>query len=309
MAHSAYFSPAQMLNYAENFVEHDEWSNFGKEPGFANRICNTKEFVAPAVYERSIFYNEWIRAMGDDTFHCIGTVMETGCGLGLIGLHRGKSQTDFDVRSIGDLDRNIVHLRRMLTMRARLASDLTRISGLTALLDGNPAPMLAATSQGRIVYANPAAEALFTRGTMIRQIGCHIVAASPEGRSRLARAIARASDPAAPEASAVTLGEAGREQLELTVAPGRDRSTRLVLITGHDPDARLRAALERADGGDRLAPRELMVARLAGAGLRNREIAVRMGLSEGTVKVYLHTVFAKVGVTNRTELALLIGGA
>jgi two-component system nitrate/nitrite response regulator NarP len=50
-----------------------------------------------------------------------------------------------------------------------------------------------------------------------------------------------------------------------------------------------------------------MVARLVGRGLRNREIAEQMGLTEGTVKVYLHNVFAKAGVTTRTELALLVG--
>lgn len=46
--------------------------------------------------------------------------------------------------------------------------------------------------------------------------------------------------------------------------------------------------------------------------LRNRDIAERLGVTEGTVKVYLHSVFEKTGVANRTELAIrapdLIGG-
>ena len=153
MAHSPYFSAEQMLDYAENFVEHDEWSNCGKEYPFINRIWNTKQMVTPDAYEGSIFYNEWIRAMGDDTYHCIGTVMETDRGLGLIGLHRGKGQADFDAVSIKDLNRNIVHLRRMLSVRARLTSDSTRMRGVSALLDSNPAPMLAVTAHGRIVHA------------------------------------------------------------------------------------------------------------------------------------------------------------
>ena len=61
------------------------------------------------------------------------------------------------------------------------------------------------------------------------------------------------------------------------------------------------------EGRDALAPRELLVARYVGMGLRNREIAERMGLTEGTVKVYLHNLFAKTGVSTRTELALRIG--
>jgi two-component system nitrate/nitrite response regulator NarP len=39
-------------------------------------------------------------------------------------------------------------------------------------------------------------------------------------------------------------------------------------------------------------------------GLRNRDIADRLGITEGTVKVYLHSVFEKTGVANRTELAI-----
>jgi len=307
MAHSPYFSPEQMLDYAENFVEHDEWSNCGKQGPFLNRIWNTKELVAPTQYEGSIFYNEWIRAMGDDTFHCIGTVMETERGLGLIGLHRGKGQSDFDGEAIKGLNRNIVHLRRMLTVRARLTSDSTRLRGLTALLDSTPGPMLAVTATGRIVHANAAADVLIEAGTMICHIGGHLHAAvSPAGQS-LAHAIARAADPVSPTASVVMIHAPRGHQIELTLAPVNDRGAGLVLVSGRDPDAQLRQALLPVEAQDALAPRELLVARYVGMGLRNREIVERMGLTEGTVKAYLHNLFAKVGVTTRTELALRIG--
>lgn len=72
-------------------------------------------------------------------------------------------------------------------------------------------------------------------------------------------------------------------------------------------------ALDAAlDGGERpigpfgkLAPRERAIARLVRAGLRNREIADELGLTEGTVKVCLHRMYEKLGVSNRTELAML----
>lgn len=53
-----------------------------------------------------------------------------------------------------------------------------------------------------------------------------------------------------------------------------------------------------------LAPRERQLVGLVREGLRNREIAERLGVTEGTVKVYLHGVFEKTGVVNRTELAI-----
>jgi two-component system nitrate/nitrite response regulator NarP len=53
-----------------------------------------------------------------------------------------------------------------------------------------------------------------------------------------------------------------------------------------------------------LAPRERELIRFVRQGLRNREIAKELGVTEGTVKVYLHGVFDKLGVSSRTELAV-----
>lgn len=58
------------------------------------------------------------------------------------------------------------------------------------------------------------------------------------------------------------------------------------------------------DGEPLLSPRERDLVTLVRQGLRNREIAEKLGITEGTVKVYLHAVFAKTKVANRTELAI-----
>jgi two-component system nitrate/nitrite response regulator NarL len=74
-----------------------------------------------------------------------------------------------------------------------------------------------------------------------------------------------------------------------------------------DPELQLRAEeLAETFRGDRvpLAPRERQLIRYVRRGLRNREIAKELGVTEGTVKVYLHAVFEKLGVKNRTELAI-----
>jgi two-component system nitrate/nitrite response regulator NarP len=53
-----------------------------------------------------------------------------------------------------------------------------------------------------------------------------------------------------------------------------------------------------------LSPRESELVKLVRQGMRNRDIAAALGITEGTVKVYLHSVFEKTGVANRTELAI-----
>ncbi|WP_146592500.1 response regulator [Puniceibacterium confluentis] len=54
-----------------------------------------------------------------------------------------------------------------------------------------------------------------------------------------------------------------------------------------------------------LTNRELQVTRLVAAGLRNKEIACELKISEGTVKMYLHTIYEKSRVGNRVELVNL----
>ncbi|HKY82449.1 MAG TPA: response regulator transcription factor [Sphingobium sp.] len=55
-----------------------------------------------------------------------------------------------------------------------------------------------------------------------------------------------------------------------------------------------------------LTERELEIAGLIRAGLRNREIAGRCGLTEGTVKVHLHSIFQKLGIKSRSELIIIM---
>jgi two-component system, NarL family, response regulator len=51
----------------------------------------------------------------------------------------------------------------------------------------------------------------------------------------------------------------------------------------------------------RLTPRELAVLRLLAAGNSNREIGDALGISDGTVKIHVSHLFAKLNVTSRTE--------
>jgi two-component system nitrate/nitrite response regulator NarP len=73
-----------------------------------------------------------------------------------------------------------------------------------------------------------------------------------------------------------------------------------------DREQMLRAGPAKADPMAVLAPRERAISGLVAQGLRNREVADELGMTEGTVKVYLHRIYDKLGVTNRTELALFV---
>jgi two-component system, NarL family, nitrate/nitrite response regulator NarL len=53
-----------------------------------------------------------------------------------------------------------------------------------------------------------------------------------------------------------------------------------------------------------LTPREIEIVRMITQGLRNRAIAERLSISEGTVKIHLHNIYEKLEVDGRLELML-----
>lgn len=67
-------------------------------------------------------------------------------------------------------------------------------------------------------------------------------------------------------------------------------------------DAGLLQPLFQRDGTN-LSKREEQVARLAARGLSNKRIARTLELSDGTVKIHMHHVLSKLGVTGRDALA------
>jgi two-component system nitrate/nitrite response regulator NarL len=53
-----------------------------------------------------------------------------------------------------------------------------------------------------------------------------------------------------------------------------------------------------------LTKRQLEVTALVSAGLSNKDVGRRLNLTEGTVKIHLHHIYDRLGVANRTALAV-----
>lgn len=109
---------------------------------------------------------------------------------------------------------------------------------------------------------------------------------------------------AAAQAQALELNDmeryANEFALELATAAGdkklqREARNRLRVMDRVD-------VKELESGAVPLTPRELQVARQAIRGMSNRDIASKIGVSVRTVEGHLYQVFAKLGITSRTEL-------
>lgn len=89
------------------------------------------------------------------------------------------------------------------------------------------------------------------------------------------------------------------------VAAGRS-----LAIQGHAPPVHpmpgTGSRMRPAPGRPLLTGREAELAQLVASGFPNKEIATRLGLTEGTVKIHLHRIYKKLGVTGRMALAAQI---
>lgn len=117
------------------------------------------------------------------------------------------------------------------------------------------------------------------------------------------------------DASLVRAVELGIEGIVLKHADPAVLQAAIVTVTGGgrhidlalmDRAFAIASARPAADPLADLNDRDRRIAQGVAAGLRNREIADGIGISEGAVKINLHRIYDRLGLTNRTELALLV---
>ena len=133
---------------------------------------------------------------------------------------------------------------------------------------------------------------------------------SPNPRRTIDALLAGASGSCSADAPAPLLRRAVRLVLQGEVWASRRLTSSLVDELANVTEARQLGLVAPPDGGLSrgplpLSPREADVVRLVAAGRRNRTIASELGLAEKTVKSHLTSVFRKLRVSSRLQLAIL----
>jgi DNA-binding NarL/FixJ family response regulator len=100
---------------------------------------------------------------------------------------------------------------------------------------------------------------------------------------------------------------AAREQLRAALADFRALGAALWAERAESELRASGATARKRDPGTlgELTPQERQVARFVGEGLSNKEVAAQLFLSPRTIDAHLRSVFGKLGITSRTQLARL----
>lgn len=302
LSHSGYFTDEQLADYAQNFVAMDPWIEAAARAGQVNSVMNLEELVPAARFTNTEFYNEYFRAMGDDTCRCLGIRLETESGAGYLALHRGLTEDAFDESVTSRLAEYLPHIRRVLAIRSKISAAQHHAAGVSAAFDAIGLPILLVDARLRIKQANPAAEDLLREESALRCRLGTLEAMSPAANALLRNAInAALADEQGPPAAVAVPASMGAP-LCLSIAPKVSRGQRLALILASAPSREQDDRAHRLRLLFRLSPSEAMLAVMLADGHSPAEIAEARQVSVGTVRLQIKHIAAKLGCNRQSQI-------
>lgn len=180
-------------------------------------------------------------------------------------------------------------------------------AGLAKLLDTMTDAALLYDTRGTLAYSNPAAQRMLpvgADGERLREAAQRVAWAVAAVARRGGQARPVPEEPATREVALGTQRWALRGAIVGEGLLGRDPAV-LVTIT-----PRVAKALDDAELAERfdLTPREIEIARCLAAGLQNKEIGARLGISTFTARNHVEKVLGKLGVDGRAKVGMVLRG-
>jgi DNA-binding CsgD family transcriptional regulator len=307
ISHSGYFSAEQMQDYGARFAALDPWAEAAALHASANVATNLEDLVSQPEFEHSAFYNEYIRTMGDDTFHCMGIRIVRRWGAAMLALQRGKTQLSFDTSSVAFLQESALHIRHMLALRGKLSAVSRRAGALESALDHLGVPVLLASREGRLVFANALAEEMLRRGDLLELKDRALRAPRDGSREALSLALARACDPACPSASTILLTRLDRPPVPTSIYPiSAAPGSRQALVVVEERLTSEEVVVHRLQSLFGLTRAEAEIAKRIASGTSPKDIAACRGVSVDTVRTQIKSLAAKLDCRRQGEISSIV---
>jgi DNA-binding CsgD family transcriptional regulator len=305
-----YYDPKQIRDYEAAFAKYDPWAQVGlSSPRNQNRAIIVAELFPDPLYERSVFYNEFIRSHGDDTYRCLGSVLTLSEGFGLIGLQRGKTQPQYNAKERAVLQAAIPHMRRLFSVRsALLRADLDARLAHSAL-DQLSVIAMAVDREGRIMLNGAETAEPLLRKELGLNCRSGRLQFSNGIQSRWEHLLTQATRGADPCGGAMLIGTRKSNRapvwLEISPAPALPRPMRAVVVIrlGSGLPEVVRRRLRDVLG---LTQAEAEVAYMVSQGACAEAIAAARSVALSTVRAQIRSIFAKLECGSLSTLASMV---
>jgi DNA-binding CsgD family transcriptional regulator/PAS domain-containing protein len=278
------------------------------EPGV---VFSGDDVVSRAEFLESHFYREWVRPQG--LIDVAGANLERySTSAAAFTIRRGERQGIVDAETRRRMELLVPHVRRAVAIGREIDRHKAKSANLEKMLDGVSAGVFLLDADARLSFVNDAGREMLERRDVLVERQGVLAVLDPRADAILREALTVVG---APDASlnaqnasiALTGGAAPWLAHILPLASG----ARLNASLGYCAVAAVfirKAELSVASGIEsiakvyRLTASEMRILQAGVSGGGVSEIAEALGLSLGTVKTHLGSLFAKTGTKRRADL-------
>jgi DNA-binding NarL/FixJ family response regulator len=300
---ASYFGGDFLERYPEFNPVDPWWAAIQARP---NELLRIDQHVAPTVFESSVIYNELILDAGDDTFHAMGAAIQSPWGSGALGVHRGRTAGPFEADDQAAFQQALRPFVDVLRVRGELAGERRQTDLVRSALGRVAMAVVTVRSDGTVLDANAAAEAVFARadGVMMRE--GRLTARTANGQTGLADALARATAAREPAVTSTLVERPGAAGDYLVTVSPAVASSKAAIVMFRDPEFSDPSTPERLRSLFGLSPAEASVAVALSEGWSVEQIAERQDKSPNTVRVQVQALLAKTGLGRQADLVRLV---
>ena len=301
--------------YEQHYYTLDPWIRhaLGAQAG---RVQRTHEIIPDREFRRSEFYQDQSRHAG--IFYSMGAVIErTVDRMAVVGVQCGYRSGPFTSEAADLVGHLMPHLRQAYLTQRTIRAVTQMCATLTETLHLVPSPVLIVDGEGKLEFANRAAEALLSAGDGLRHHRGVVTPASREQAKLFAETLAglaRGRDSVGPPSHdiAIQRPNAGRPLLlRFAVLPRSEGGDGPRIAIYIDLAAGVAQGIERLQQALGLTKAETRLLSGLVAGESLNALAEQHRVSINTLRVQLNRLFHKTGTHRQAELvrfALTAGG-